>query len=117
MVEGPAVEVLVKAAHPVKPFDCKAPLLELLDDTVADALTSVLLNAWNVLVVSILGFSSGFFTSESFTTGAADDVIVGEGFCGGFWLFWAMRFICLVHLAQYHTSRGSLTSLSVTWGL
>ncbi len=28
-----------------------------------------------------------------------------------------MRFICLVQRAQYHTSRGSFTSLSVTWGL
>lgn len=26
-------------------------------------------------------------------------------------------FICLVQRAQYHTSRGSFTSLSVTWGL
>lgn len=28
-----------------------------------------------------------------------------------------MRFICLVQRAQYQTSRGSFTSLSVTWGL
>jgi len=116
VVEGPVVEVLVNAAHPVRPLDCEDPLFELLDDAVADALTSVLLNAWK-LVVSSLGFISGFFTSESFTTGAADDVEVGEGFCGAFWLFCAMDFICLVHRAQYHTSRGSFTSLSVTWGL
>lgn len=116
VVEGPAAEVLVNAAHPVRPLDCKDPLAELLDAVVADAFTSVLLNAWK-LVVSSLGFISGFFTRESFTTGAADDVEVGEGFCGGFWLFCAMDFICLVHRAQYHTSRGSFTSLSVTWGL
>lgn len=31
--------------------------------------------------------------------------------------FLTMRFICRVQRAQYHTSRGSFTSLSVTWGL
>lgn len=36
MLEGPAVEVLVNAAHPVKPLDCKDPLLEVVDDTAAD---------------------------------------------------------------------------------
>lgn len=32
-------------------------------------------------------------------------------------IFLTIRFICLVQRAQYHTSRGSFTSLSVTWGL
>lgn len=49
--------------------------------------TSVLLNAWKVLAVSVLGLSSVFFTSVSFTTGA-EDADAGDGFCGGFWALW-----------------------------
>lgn len=105
-------------------------------------LTSALLKAWKVLAVSGLAFGSAFFTSVSFTTGV-DDADTGDGFCGGF-CAWrrqngtdildispsegkvnvvtkctvlTIRFICLVQRAQYHTSRGSFTSLSVTWGL
>lgn len=36
MLEEPAAEVLVKAAHPVKPLDCADPALAVLDDAAAD---------------------------------------------------------------------------------
>lgn len=109
---GPTFVVLVNAAHPVRPGGKVELLLEEFPDA-TDAFTSVLLKAWNEPAVSGLGFSSAFFTSGSFNIGAAV-AKAGAGFCGGFWVFWAIRFICLVHRAQYHTSRGSLTSLSVT---
>lgn len=53
-------------------------------DELTRTFTSVLLKAWKVLVVSVLGLSSVFFTSVSFTTGADEDD-AGDGFCGGFW--------------------------------
>lgn len=98
------------AAQPVRPLPEEEELLLVGLADVVDAFISVLLNAWKVLAVSGLDLMSAFFTKVSFTTGA-DEAEAGDGFCGG---FWAIRFICLVQRAQYHTSRGSLTSLSVT---
>jgi len=98
------------AAQPVRPLPEEEELLLGGLADVVDVFTSVLLKAWKVLAVSGLVLNSAFFTSVSFTTGA-EDAEAGDGFCGG---FWAIRFICLVQRAQYHTSRGSLTSLSVT---
>lgn len=87
LVEGPAEVVLApNAAHPVRPLAPEEEERLALDEdpkTAAEGLTSVLLNARNVLVDSCLGFNSGFLTKGSFTIGVVETT-EGAGFCDGF---------------------------------
>ena len=89
VVDGPAEDVFAaKAVHPVRPLAEEEETLVLaeLPETVAEVLTSVLLNARKVVVVSNFCLISGFFISGSFTAGTTETT-AGAGFWEGFCVF------------------------------